>query len=116
MATEPSSRVGLAARVMNEFILGVGDRVVRVMIDDSRGPDGALPVQYPGFLAFVLADDEIPMAEVVIDVSELPAGATGFMLGDFATAAAASAFGDQHRRVTVTVDQAGAWGYLGPRR
>jgi hypothetical protein len=103
---------------MEEFLLKLENRIVRILIEDSRGPAGSVPtlICREARLAEVLpsgtevppgeppvkwfppmsydrlrldrAEEALGYGEVRLDVSELPPGAVPFALGAFADKAA----------------------------
>jgi hypothetical protein len=103
---------------MEEFLLKVDGRIIRILIEDARGPAGSVPTlichearlgeiwpsgstvppgQPPGKwfppmsydrLTLEQAEEDLRYGEIQLDVSELPPGVVPFALGQFAEKAA----------------------------
>jgi hypothetical protein len=115
---------------MDEFLLDVDGQILRVLIEDSRGPKGSLPAlvssdaasirilpqskpkppppgkKYPGFPQ--------KLRSLQLDVSGLPAGPVQFSIGKFTEQAASLASTTEIARFDLTLDDAKSWGFKGP--
>ena len=122
---------------MQELFLRVRGRYIRVLIEDVRADDGAVPTlvcheatfaevlptevepegggkyfpRFPRALRVELEIDAVPTpAELKIDVSHLPTGTVPFSLESF-SAKAAEEVASGASAVTLTEENARAWGW-----
>jgi hypothetical protein len=124
------------SRQLEEFLLEVDGRLVRIIIEDARGADGTIPTLvcraarfaqilphipappdggWPGMprgmavQSSEMEDLERGPGVIQLDVSALPAGELAFALEDFAREAE-QAVGAGVTHVTLDTDTASAWG------
>jgi hypothetical protein len=120
---------------LEELLLRVNGRLVRVLIDDARGANGCVPTlicrearaaevvahaepessgpgRFPSFplaLRGELTADAVGPAELKLDVSELPGGLVAFALEDFCQQVAREVESGTPG-VRLDVETAAAWG------